>query len=52
MKEDIVASTGGFDGIAPGPSTSKRHPKHKVYPYLLRDEVVERPNQVWCSDER
>lgn len=42
----------GLEGIAPGPSTSKRHPKHKVYPYLLRDEVVERPNQVWCSDER
>ncbi len=40
----------GLEGIAPGPSTSKRHPGHKVYPYLLRDIVVDRPNQVWCSD--
>lgn len=40
----------GLAGLAPGPSTSKRHPRHKVYPYLLRDIVIERPNQVWCSD--
>ena len=25
-------------------------PGHKVYPYLLKDYVVERPSQVWCSD--
>jgi putative transposase len=25
-------------------------PGHRVYPYLLRDLVVERPNQVWCAD--
>jgi putative transposase len=40
----------GLEGIAPGPSTSRRHAAHKVYPYLLRDVLVERPNQVWCSD--
>jgi putative transposase len=40
----------GLEGIAPGPSTSQPHPGHKVYPYLLRDIVIERPNQVWCSD--
>ena len=40
----------GLEGMAPGPSTSKRHPRHKVYPYLLNDVVIERPNQVWCSD--
>ncbi len=40
----------GLEGMAPGPSTSKRNPKHKVYPYLLKDVIVERPNQVWCSD--
>ena len=32
------------------PSTSKKHPQHKIYPYLLRDMVIERPNQVWCTD--
>ena len=26
----------GIAGIAPGPNLSKRHPEHKVYPYLLR----------------
>jgi len=32
------------------PNTSKKHPQHKIYPYLLRDMVIERPNQVWCTD--
>ncbi len=40
----------GLWGIAPGPHTSRAHPGHKVYPYLLRDVVVERPNQVWSTD--
>jgi len=40
----------GLEGMAPGPSTSKRQRDHKVYPYMLRDIFVERPNQVWCSD--
>lgn len=40
----------GLEGMAPGPSTSRRHAAHKVYPYLLRDVLVDRPNQVWCSD--
>ena len=40
----------GLEGIAPGPSTSRPAVGHKVYPYLLRDVVIERPNQVWSSD--
>jgi len=40
----------GLEAMAPGPSTSKKHPEHKVYPYLLRNLHVTRPNQVWCSD--
>jgi len=40
----------GLKAIAPGPSTSKKHPEHKVYPYLLRNLHITRPNQVWCSD--
>jgi putative transposase len=37
----------GLTGMAPGPNTSKGHPEHKVYPYLLRGVAVKRPNQVW-----
>ena len=32
------------------PNTSKKHPQHKIYPYLLRDLAIDRPNQVWCVD--
>jgi putative transposase len=40
----------GLAGMAPGPATSKPHPEHKVYPYLLRGVAVTRPNQVWSTD--
>jgi putative transposase len=40
----------GIEGIAPGPSTSRPHPEHKVYPYLLRGVEVTRANQVWAAD--
>jgi putative transposase len=30
------------------PNTSKPSPGHKIYPYLLRDVVVDRANQVWA----
>lgn len=36
----------GLRAIAPGVHTSKRNKEHKVYPYLLRDLVIDRPNQV------
>ena len=40
----------GLQGMAPGPNTSRAHPEHKVYPYLLRGVAVDRPNQVWSTD--
>ena len=40
----------GLAGMAPGPNTSRAHPRHKVYPYLLRGVPVTRPNQVWSTD--
>ena len=40
----------GLAGMAPGPNTSRPHPQHKVYPYLLRGVNVIRPNQVWSTD--
>jgi putative transposase len=40
----------GLQGMAPGSNTSRVHPQHKVYPYLLRGVAVVRPNQVWSTD--
>jgi putative transposase len=40
----------GLVGMAPGPATSRPHPEHKIYPYLLRGVAVVRPNQVWSTD--
>lgn len=40
----------GIEAIYQKPNTSRRHPEHKVYPYLLRGLAIERPNQVWCAD--
>ena len=31
-------------------NTSKPHPDHPIYPYLLRGLKIDRPNQVWCVD--
>ena len=40
----------GLEAIYQAPRTSDRHPAHRVYPYLLRGMVIDRPNQVWCAD--
>lgn len=40
----------GLAGVAPGPNTSRPSPEHKVYPYLLRNLEISRPNQVWGID--
>lgn len=40
----------GLQAACPGPHTSKPHPEHKVYPYLLRDVEITRRNQVWSTD--
>lgn len=40
----------GIRGIAPGPDTSKPHPEHRVYPYLLQGIEIKEVNQVWSTD--
>ncbi len=40
----------GLVAMAPGPNTSRPHPEHKVYPYLLRGVAVTHPNHVWSTD--
>ena len=36
--------------IYQAPRTSDPHPAHKIYPYLLKDLKITRPNHVWCTD--
>jgi putative transposase len=40
----------GLCAIRPKRDTSKPHPAHEIYPYLLRDKRIDQPNQVWAAD--
>jgi putative transposase len=40
----------GLVPIYQRPRTTIPHPEHRIYPYLLRDLTIDRPNQVWCTD--
>jgi putative transposase len=40
----------GLEAVYPKPRLSARGVGHKVYPYLLRGVVIERPDQVWSTD--
>ena len=40
----------GIEALCPQPGTSRAHPGHKIYPYLLRKLVITRSNQVWAID--
>lgn len=40
----------GLRAIYQEPKTTVPNPEHKVYPYLLRNLYITRPNQVWCTD--
>ncbi|WP_425248222.1 IS3 family transposase [Desulfonatronum thiosulfatophilum] len=40
----------GLSAIYPKPRTTVPDQSHRIYPYLLRDLSIDRPNQVWCSD--
>jgi len=39
-----------LEAVYPKPRTSRRHPEHKIYPYLLRDLEITEVNQVWATD--
>ena len=40
----------GLEAVYKRPKTSKPHPAHPVFPYLLKGMEITQPNQVWCSD--
>ena len=40
----------GLAAVYQRPRTTVPHPEHKVWPYLLRNMTIDRPDQVWCAD--
>lgn len=40
----------GLEAVYPKPRLSQGSPEHRIYPYLLRNVKIERPDQVWSSD--
>ena len=40
----------GIEALYSKPKTTIRRIGHKVFPYLLKNLAVVRPNQVWCAD--
>ena len=40
----------GIEALYPKPNLSRPAAGHEIYPYLLRDVVVSRSNQVWSTD--
>ena len=49
-KAASMMATLGIISTAPKPKTSRPGKQHKIYPYLLKNKVIDRPNQVWASD--
>ena len=49
-KAAAMMETLGIISTAPKPKTSSPGKQHQIYPYLLRNKVIDRPNQVWASD--
>ncbi|QPD03646.1 MAG: transposase [Candidatus Nitrospira kreftii] len=40
----------GITALYRNPRTSQRHPAYQIYPYLLRQLTITRPNHVWATD--
>lgn len=40
----------GLEAIYPKPRTTRRTKEHRIYPYLLRNMEIARPDQVWSTD--
>lgn len=40
----------GIEALYCKPSLSRRQSGHQIYPYLLRDLTITRPNHVWAAD--
>ncbi len=40
----------GIEALYRKPKTSKKHPNHAIFPYLLRGRKIDQANQVWAMD--
>jgi putative transposase len=40
----------GIEALYPKPRTTQNNPEHRIFPYLLRDVTIVRPDQVWSTD--
>jgi putative transposase len=40
----------GITALSRQRNSSAPHPEHKIYPYLLKGRVIDRPNQCWATD--
>ena len=40
----------GIAALGPKPRTTKPAPGHRIFPYLVRELVIERPNRLWAAD--
>jgi len=40
----------GIEALYPKPHTSRPHPEHRIYPYLLRELAIDQANHVWAAD--
>ena len=45
-----LMDTMGIVALYRKPNTSAPHPAHRIYPYLLKNLLIDRPNQVWATD--
>jgi len=45
-----LMATMGLEAVYQRPKTTVANPEHKIWPYLLRNKVIDQPNQVWCAD--
>ena len=45
-----LMATMGLAAVYQRPRTTAPQPGHRIWPYLLRDLAIDRPDQVWCAD--
>ena len=45
-----LMATMGLAAVYQRPRTTVPQPGHRIWPYLLRDLAIDRPDQVWCAD--